>query len=96
MQWIYVNLQKWTPFSVIVLLAFMAIGFIAIWDTIHDVTVPGYIIGLLSLLLGGTGATSLVTHGANVANGTIAQVATLSEQLKQAPSVAPIDPLPPK
>lgn len=87
MNWLLQNMQKWTPFSTIVLLAFLTIAFITIWDSIHGIALPAYIVALLGLILGGSGAGSLVTHGVNITNNTVEKVAQISEGLKTPPNV---------
>lgn len=75
LQWLHDNTQQWTPFSMLLLIATIVLSFIVIWDVIHNLPIPAFIVGLLSFLLGGTGATTLVTHGSNLANGTIENTA---------------------
>lgn len=73
--WLYNNLQKWTPFSAIVLLAAAFCIFTGVWDVIHGVNIPVYIWTLFSFILGGTGATTLINHGVTVANGVASSTA---------------------
>lgn len=75
MSWLTKNMQAWTPFSVIVLLMTVGTVFVVVWDTTRNIALPNYVLVLISLLLGGTGATQLVSHGSGLANGTAASTA---------------------
>ena len=75
MTWLIKNLQTWTPFSAVILLVTLGVTFIIVWDTINGIVLPAYVVALISLLVGGTGATQLVTHGTILANGTAAATA---------------------
>lgn len=80
---IFQSLQKWTPLSVIILIISAMCIFIIVYDTIYHLAIPAFVIALLSLLTGGTGATSLVTHGANVVNGTLDKVVQIAQPPKE-------------
>lgn len=67
--WLYNNLQKWTPFSTLLVIAGVACIFVIVWDTITNQPIPSFILALLTLLLGGSGAATLFQHGVVVANG---------------------------
>jgi hypothetical protein len=61
------NLQRWTPISVLIVIATVALAFVIVWDTIHSIPLPPYVVGLLSFILGGTGVSAAITHGNNLA-----------------------------
>lgn len=67
--WIFQNLQKWSPFSVIAIMIVVTCLFIVAWNSIHNIPIPGFIYAILSILAGGTGATAAISHGVVVANG---------------------------
>ena len=69
MNWLYQNLQKWTPFSVIATVAACASVGLIIYDSIVGEPIPGFLYAIISLVFGGTGATTLISHGVTVANG---------------------------
>lgn len=87
MQWLYNNLKEWTPFSVLVLVAGVACAFIIVWDTIYGLPYPVAIVSILSVLLAGSGTTTLINHGVKVANGVAADTAAA---VVQAANTAPV------
>lgn len=75
---LWTNLSKWTPLSTIIVISVSVLGFVMLWDTVHNIALPPYVIGILSFILGGTGASGLITHGNNLANGNAETVAKAS------------------
>lgn len=57
---------KWSPFAVVIIIVIVVVSFIAIWDTIHSIDIPAYIVAILSIIAGGTGATVAVSHGVSL------------------------------
>lgn len=91
--WLYNNLQKWTPFSTLLVIAGVACTFVIVWDTINNIPIPPFILTMLALLLGGSGAATLFQHGVVVANGVAQSTAraVVQEQAQIAqPLAAPV------
>lgn len=67
--WLYANLQQWTPFSVLLVLAGAACIGIIVFDIVTGGVIQPAIIAILSILLGSSGTATLFNHGVTVANG---------------------------
>lgn len=78
--WLFQQLQKWTPFSVAVIIVILSMVFILIWDNIHGLSVPLWVTALLSVFGSLMGATGLISHGVTIANGVAKS--TASETVK--------------
>lgn len=73
--WLYQNLQRWTPFSVIATVAACASIGLIIYDSIAGVAIPAFLYAIITLVFGSTGATTLISHGVTVANGVASNTA---------------------
>ncbi len=89
--WLYTNLQKWTPFSVLLVLAGVSCLFVIGWDTINNQPIPPFILALFTLLIGSSGAATLFQHGVVVANGVAQDTArTIVQEQAQVSQPLPV------
>lgn len=78
--WLYQQLQKWTPFSVLALIGSTACLVIIVLFPILHLDIPSYVYVVLSVLGVGTGTVQAVNHGVILANGVAKS--TASETVK--------------
>lgn len=78
--WLFQQLQKWTPFSVIATLIVVACLVILVLFPIEHIDIPSIVYAILTAIGGVTGSVQLVSHGVTIANGVAKS--TASETVK--------------
>lgn len=74
--WLFQQLQKWTPFSVSVIIISAMAVFVVVWCTVNNQPVPVWDTTMLGVFGTIMGATGLVNHGVTIANGVAKSTAT--------------------
>lgn len=89
--WLYNNLQQWTPFSALIVVAGIGCMAILVYDVVASIAIQPFVVGVLTLVIGSSGTATLFQHGVNVANGVATSTARAVVQEAQLVS----QPLPP-